>query len=139
MSLVPWNHFNNLDKFFSDDWFMPSLRREDIEDPAMNLYETDNEVVVELSVPGVKPEDIEISVSNGVLRVSGKSEEETEEKDRGYYRKEIRKGSFERSLRIPENIDADKVNAKSSNGLLKIVMQKLATPKSGKKIEVRPE
>jgi len=139
MSLIPWRPFSNLDKFFEDDnWLLPVFPRLDMSKPAMNIYETDKEVVAEISIPDFDPEKVEVSVENGILRVSGKMDEKKEEKEKGYWRKEIRKGSFERILRLPVAVKEDSVEATYEKGVLKITMPKSEVKaKSKVKIKVK--
>jgi HSP20 family protein len=139
MSLIPWKPFSDLDKFFGDDdWFFPVFPRMDITKPAMDVYETDKEVVAEVSIPDFDPEKVEVSVEDNVLRVSGKMDEEKEEKEKGYWRKEIRKGSFERMARLPVAVKEDEVDAVYEKGVLKITMPKAKTePKPKVKIKVK--
>jgi len=137
MSLIPWRPFDNLDHFFSDeDWFLPVLPKFQAE-PVMDVYETDKDVVAEVNLPGVDPEKIDVSVKNGILRVSGASEEKTEEKKKGYWRKEIRKGSFERAVRLPAEVKEDEVEATYEKGVLKIVMPKIKTQPAEKKVKIK--
>lgn len=137
MAIIPWKPFDEFDHFFSDeDWFLPVLPKFQI-GPVMDVYETDKEVVAEVNLPGIEPEKVDISVRNGVLRVSGASEEKTEEKKKGYWRKEIRKGSFERAVRLPSEVKEDKVDATYEKGVLKIVMPKIQVKASEKKIKIK--
>jgi len=133
MSLIPWKPFSDLDKFFDeDDWLLPVFPRIDIGKPAMDIYETDKNVVAEVSIPNFDPEKIDVSVEDNVLRVSGKMDEEKEEKEKGYWRKEIRKGSFERMMRLPVAVKENEVDAVYEKGVLKITMPKV-------KIEPKPK
>lgn len=138
MAIIPWKPFSDLDRFFEDDeWFLPLVPREMLK-PAMDIYETDKEVIAEINVPGIDPEKINISVEKGVLTVSGSVEEKKEEKKKGYWRKEIRKGSFERMVRLPAAVKEDKIDATYENGVLKIVMPKTEEKKAEvKKIKVK--
>jgi len=139
MSLIPWRPFSNLDKFFEDDdWLLPVFPRLDMSKPAMDIYETDKEVVAEISIPDFDQEKVEVSVENGILRVSGKMDEKKEEKEKGYWRKEIRKGSFERMLKLPVAVKEDSVEATYEKGVLKITMPKSEVKaKSKVKIKVK--
>jgi HSP20 family protein len=139
MSLIPWRPFSDLDKFFNDDdWLLPVFSRLDITKPAMDLRENDKEVVAELEIPGFDPEKIDVSVEDGVLRVRGVMDEKKEEKEKGYWRKEIRKGSFERAVKLPVAIKENAVEATYEKGILKIVMPKAeAKPSSKVKIQVK--
>lgn len=137
MALIPWRAFSDLDRFFDEDWFLPLVHRADIAEPAMDLYETDKEVVAELNLPNIDPERVDVTVEEGVLRVAGTMEEKKEEKKKGYYRKEIRKGSFERAARLPALINEDAVEATYEKGLLKIVIPKISEAKAqAKKVKV---
>lgn len=137
MPIIPWRRFDEMDRFFGEDFPSSFFREGEIIPPA-NLYETDKEIVAEMTVPGIKPEDIEVTVSNGVLRVKGESKEEEEEKKRGYWRREIRSGSFERAFHLPSAVSESAVLAEMKNGVLKVTMPRLAggSPE-GKKIKVK--
>jgi HSP20 family protein len=139
MSLIPWRPFSDLDKFFGDeDWLLPVFPRIEFAKPAMDLKETDKEVVAEVEIPGFDPEKIDVSVEDGVLRVKGSMDEKKEEKEKGYWRKEIRKGSFERMVRLPVAVKENAVEATYEKGVLKIVMPKAeAKPSSKVKIKVK--
>ncbi len=138
MAIIPWKPFGDFDKFFEDDdWVMPMLPKIKTPEPAMDVYETDKEVVAKVSLPDIDPEKVGISVKNGVLRVSGRSEEEKEEKNKGYWRKEIRKGAFERMVRLPAPVKEDKVDAVYERGTLRITMPKTEEKKSEKKIKIK--
>jgi len=135
MPIIPWRPFDELDNFFeSDNWFMPVKPRM----PVMDVYETEKEVIAELNLPGIDPEKVDVSVENQILQVTGASEEKKEEKEKGYWRREIRKGSFERQVRLPSPVQEDKVDATYEKGVLKIVMPKAKKKISGaKKIKVK--
>ena len=139
MSLIPWKPFSDLDKFFGDDdWLMPVFPRVELTKPAMDVKETDKEVIAEVEIPGFDPEKVDVSVEDGILRVKGSMDEKREEKEKGYWRKEIRTGSFERMLRLPVAVKESAVEATYEKGLLKIVMPKAeAKPSSRVKIQVK--
>lgn len=139
MSLIRWKPFSDLDKFFGDDdWLLPVFPRQDLLKPAMDVKETDKEVIAEIEVPGFDPEKIDVSVDDGILRVKGSLDEKKEEKEKGYWHKEIRKGSFERMVRLPAAVKENKVEATYEKGILKIVMPKAQTqPTSKVKIRVK--
>ena len=141
MSLIPWKSFSDLDKFFGDDdWLLPVFPRAEIVKPAMDVYETDKDVVAEVNIPDFDPKKVDVSVESGVLKVSGKMEEKKEEKEKGYWRKEIRKGSFERMVRLPVAVKESAVEASYENGVLKITMPKAeAKPSSKVKIRVKEQ
>ncbi len=137
MSLIPWRPFSDLDKFFGDDdWLLPVFPRVDMTKPAMDVKETDKEVVAEVEIPGFDPEKVDVSVEDGVLRVKGSMDEKKEEKEKGYWRKEIRTGSFERMVRLPVAVKENAVEATYEKGVLKIVMPK-AEAKPSAKVKIR--
>jgi len=104
--------------------------------PAMDVVETDNEVVVKAELPGLKAEDIKVSVENGALTISGEKRQEREQKDRNYPLVERRFGSFYRSVMLPSGADADKVDARYHDGVLTLTMPKSEQAKP-KKIEIK--
>jgi HSP20 family protein len=135
MALVP---FGDFDRFFEDDdWFLPITRRPGMADPSMDLYETEKDVVAEMSLPDINPENVEITIEESMLRIAGTMEDKQEEKKKGYYRKEIRKGSFERITHLPAPVQEDAIQATYEKGILKIVMPKQKqTESTPKKIKV---
>lgn len=138
MPIIPWRPFRDIERFFEDeDWFLPAIPRMEISWPKMDVYETDKEVVAELDLPGIDPNKIDILVKNQILRVRGMTEEKKEEKQKGYWRKEIKRGSFERAIRLPTAVKEDKVEAVYEKGLLKITMPKTETKPPEKKIKIK--
>lgn len=139
MPIIPWRRFDDLDRFFGEDFPSPFLRERELV-PPVNIYETEKEVVAEMSVPGMKPDNIEVTVSNGILRVKGESKEEKEERDKGYWRREIRSGSFERAFHLPVSVNDSAANAEMKDGVLKITIPRLIETKTeGKKIKVKSD
>lgn len=137
MSIIPWKPFDDLDHFFSDeDWFLPMVPKFQA-GPVMDVYETDKDVVAEINLPGIDPKKINVSVKDGVLRVSGALEEKKEDKKKGYWRKEIRRGSFERAVRLPSEVEENKVDAAYEKGVLKIVVPKAKKALSEKKVKIK--
>ncbi len=137
MNLIPREPFKEIERFFGDDdWFLPVTRRE--KGPEMDLYETEEAIVAEVSAPGMGPEDLSVTVENNLLTVKGEKEEEKEDDEKGYYRREIRKGSFERCVRLPRGIDEEGVEATYEDGILKIQVPKTEKiEKTGKKVKIK--
>ena len=82
--------------------------------------------------------NIEVELANGVLSIKGEKQEETEEKDKNYYRRERSFGSFERRFHVPDNVDAEKIEASFKNGVLSVMLPKTAeAQKQAKKIDVK--
>ena len=93
--------------------------------PSVNVKETDNEFKLEIAAPGLKKEDFKLNLENNVLTIASEKEENTEEKDNGYARKEFSYYSFSRSFTLPEKVvDAEKIEAKYENGVLEILIPK---------------
>lgn len=91
----------------------------------MDISDTDKEYIIEADLPGVKEEDLDISVSkDGLLTVKGKRENKKEQKERNYYRMERSYGSFERTIALPDNCDSNKVDASFQNGILSVKIPK---------------
>ncbi len=100
--------------------------------PAVDVSETDDAVIVKVDVPGVKPEDMEISLSDNVLVIKGEKKREEEEKKENFYRMERYYGSFMRAIQLPCEVQEDKVEARYKDGVLKIVLPK--KPEEVKKV-----
>jgi HSP20 family protein len=106
--------------------------------PPMDIKETEHKVMVSVDIPGLKPEDIDISTSENILTVKGEKREEKEEKGEHAYASERRYGAFHRSVELPCLIDPDKVDASYHNGVLRIEMQKIPEPHR-RKIQVKSQ
>jgi len=106
--------------------------------PAVNTRETENAYVIELDVPGVSKEDIDITTEDNVLTISGERKQSQEVKDEDYYKVESVYGTFSRSFTLPEKVDVDKIHAESKNGVLEVVIPKLEEKaKQPKKITIK--
>src|SRR5512146_1389486 len=92
--------------------------------PAVDMYQTDNDVVVKTAIPGIKPEDVQISVTGETLTIKGETREDTDDKQKAYHIREQRWGSFERTLTLPTDVKADKAQAEFENGILTITLPK---------------
>jgi HSP20 family protein len=100
--------------------------------PSLDVAETDGEVTVRAEVPGVKPEDINISVLGDTLTLSGEKKETTERKDDNVYHRESRYGSFRRSVQLPGGVDPENVAAEYANGVLTVRLKKSPEAKARK-------
>lgn len=130
-----WGMLDDMEDMFSN---LPSVASQSMKAfvPAMDVYETDQAVMVETPLAGVKPSDVEVSVAKGVLTIQGQSKKEHEVDEKNYYRKEVRSGSFYRQVVLPTAVIEDKVKAEFEDGLLKITCPK-AEPVVAKKITVK--
>jgi len=126
MALIKWtpflDSFEDMDKMFSE--FMPAKQGQAGFVPAVDMYEDKDNVIVETQLAGIDPENVDISIENDVLCIQGKSEKKSEVEDKNYYRKEIRRGSFYRSVPLPTHVLGDKADAIAEDGVLKISIPK---------------
>ncbi len=104
--------------------------------PAIDVVQQDGDLVVRAELPGVKLEDVDMTVHRGVLTISGKREEQSEEERGGYLVRERRSGSFRRSLQLPEGVDEDSIHARFENGILEVTIKGAAAAQGPKRIEV---
>jgi HSP20 family protein len=155
--MQPWRPFDSLrrevDRLFEDFTVNPfrlPLRRPafDIEPfwqpeswvatPAIDFVERDNAFEVTAELPGLDEKNIEVKLSNSVLTIKGQKEEDKVEKKEDFHLRERRFGSFVRSIRVPETVDSDKVEASFKKGVLAITLPKRReAQKPVKKIEVK--
>lgn len=128
---VPKRFSDIMDEFFNDAL---STRRDNFV-PSIDISETDDQFHISAQLPGMKKEDIDISLENGRLSISGERSFEKEEEGKKYHRVETEFGSFERSFQLPDNVDEDSISATYENGLLNITIQK-SEEEVTKKIEI---
>ncbi|HEY4501941.1 MAG TPA: Hsp20/alpha crystallin family protein [Candidatus Paceibacterota bacterium] len=120
MELIKWEPFKEIDRFF-DDRFLPSFPRIGF-DTAVDIYEENSNVVAKMSLPAVKAEDLDVTIEEDAITISGKREEEKETEKKDYYSKEIRRGSFSRRVSLPRSVDASKAQADYKEGMLTVTM-----------------
>jgi HSP20 family protein len=104
--------------------------------PAVDIKETDDHFEVRSDVPGVDPKDIEVSMENGMLKISGKRESEIKDEQDGYRRVEREYGEFHRQFLLPDSADPDKITAKCEKGVLEITIGK-SPARMAKRIPVK--
>lgn len=120
MSLIKWEPFDELDRFF-DERILPSFPKVGL-DFAADVYEENGSIIAKMNLPGVKADEVEVSIEDGSLAVSGRREEEKEINEKNYYSKEIRRGSFSRSVRLPKAVESNEATAKIEDGMLVVTM-----------------
>jgi HSP20 family protein len=139
MSIVKFNHapqraftnlfdelFNELPAFTGKEWNNWSF-------PPVNIHETADAYHVELSVPGRSKEDFKVNIENGLLTISFEKKEEAKNEDYKTVRREFSFRSFKRSFNLEDHIDAEKIEAKYENGLLKLHLPKKEETKEATK------
>ncbi len=130
MALIHWRPFP------FEDMFEDVARTHDL---ATDVYEENNHVIVEMHVPGIDPEKVDISVENEYLHVSGTRQEREETEDQEYYRKEIRTGSFERLIPLPSTVDEKNTKARYKDGVLMISLPKTQEEEKRSRVKVERE
>lgn len=107
--------------------------------PAMEITENDDALIVTAEVPGISAKDVDISIDDGMLTLSGEKKEEKEEGKEGskFHMWERRYGSFRRSFALPQAVDADRISAKTTDGILTVTVPKTKKAKAqGRKIPI---
>ena len=129
--LTLWNAFDDI--FADDPWVRPARSRREFR-PAIDVTEDEKHFLVTADIPGLGPEDIDVSVENNVLTLSGERRMETKDDQRGYHRVERSYGSFRRAFTLPEGVNTDAIEANVTNGTLTVTIPKpvLALPKKVK-------
>jgi HSP20 family protein len=102
----------------------------------VNVLRKDGDLMVRAELPGVKPEDVDITVHEGVLTISGERKAEQEEERADYYVKEMRDGSFRRSMALPEDVDEEKVRARYQDGVLEVILEGAAAAREPRRIQI---
>ena len=106
--------------------------------PNVNTREEDESYIIELDLPGVKKENVNINVEDNILTISGKRELRNEIKEDNYYKIESVYGSFSRSFTLPEKVNIEEIKASSENGVLEVIIPKLKVLKNNiRKIEIK--
>jgi HSP20 family protein len=113
-----------MDHLFDDAFTRPLSIRDGWSVPAIDMYQTDEELVVKASIPGYKAENVQISVTGDVLTLRGEVKQEDEKKEKAWHIREQRWGSFERSVALPTQVVADKAKAEFENGILIVTLPK---------------
>ncbi len=113
-----------MDRLFDDAFTRPISMSGGSAIPAVDLYQNTNEVVVKAALPGLKAEDVQISVTADALTLRGEFKQETEQKETTYHIREQRYGSFERSVALPTDVQTDKAKADFENGVLTVTLPK---------------
>jgi len=141
--LAPWRAFDELQdrlrRWVFGEFVPPTTLSEMMAwTPAVEMAETDDELLLSVELPGMKREDIQVTLDDGVLTIRGEKKEEREEKEKRYHLWERRYGTFERSFTLPRSVDPKGIKARFEDGVLKIEMPKSRQAR-GQRIEVEGE
>jgi HSP20 family protein len=113
-----------MDRLFDDAFTRPLNMTGSLSAPAVDMYQTDDELVVKVAVPGMKANDVQISVTGEMLTIKGEAHLKEETKDKAWHIREQRWGTFERRLMLPTDVVADKAKAEFEDGILTITLPK---------------
>lgn len=134
MSIMRWDPFEDagtlrraMDRLF-DDFFSTRRPSRDLaemaREPAVEMYETDHDVVVKAEMPNIDPKNVDITVTNDTITLKGETKHEEEQKDRNYYRRELRYGAFSRTLPLGTEVTAADAKATYKDGVLEVKIPK---------------
>jgi HSP20 family protein len=153
MSIIrwqPWQEMDSLrrqmDRLFDD--FMPSSSTlsllpkatEATWAPAIELQETDSEILLKAQIPGIEAKDLDIQVTQDAVSITGEKQEEAKTEEKGMFRSEFRYGQFQRLIPLPASVNNEQVKSEFKNGVLTLTLPKLAeTPPKVVKVTVGSE
>ena len=132
-NVVRWEPFREMmslrdamDRLFEDSFVRPWRLQGEGGTLGMplDMYQTANDIVVKASLPGIKPEEVDISITGDILTIKGEHKEEQEVKQEDYACKEIYHGTFNRSITLPVQVQSDKAEAVFENGILTLTLPK---------------
>jgi len=145
--LIRWDPFREMvslrdamDRLFEESFVRPfggwPFLTGEAQTLALDIYETDDDLVVEASLPGINPDEVDISVVGNTLTIKGEHEEKKEEEKGKYHCRERRYGAFQRTVSLPVEVDANKAEAVFENGVLKLTLPKVEEARP-KRIQVK--
>ncbi len=128
---------DRIQRYF-DDFSNFGFNMSDSFSPKIDVSEDKSNIIVSAEIPGVKKDNIKITLQDNILTIEGEKKKESEEKDKNFYRNERSYGAFKRSFTLPATVDSEKVQAKFEDGMLNITLKKLEQKvKSEKVIELK--
>jgi HSP20 family protein len=147
MTMMRWDPFREMmslrqamDRLFEDSFVRPSSMWPEsrVGDVPVDMYQTASDVVIRASLPGISPEEIDISITGDTVTIKGEHREKTEVKEENYIRKEHRYGAFSRTVTVPVAVKIDKAEAVFDKGMLTLTLPKSEKEKP-KQIKVKPK
>ncbi len=139
-SMSPFEEMDRLmESFFPRQWLRP-FRWDtpswselgaplEMRTPRVDIIDRDNDIVVKAEVPGVKKEDLDVSITDTTVTIKGSSSHEEKEEKGNYYRCEISRGTFSRTVALPSNVDTEKAKAVFNDGILELTIPKVEKAK----------
>jgi len=140
MSLVPWNPFREMDNIGREmgHFFDFPSKLFSGSSPRVDVYQTENEVIVKAEIPGVSKKDLNLYIDENSVRISGQTRKENELKDENVYRAERYYGSFSRTIPLPAEVKSEEAKAEYKDGILSITVPKVEPSKArGRKIDIQ--
>ena len=130
-------HLRPFEDWFEDMWQAPMIRfpffeeQENVSFVPVDVYEDGNHLVIKAAIPGIKPEELEVEIQHdNILIIKGETKSETEQKDKKFYRRECNYGSYYRSIQLPNDLQLDKIDAQTENGVVTIMIPKSTETKT---------
>ncbi len=132
MSIIRWEPFDemmsmreSMDRLFEDFFSRrPRAAAPLVWQPAVEIFETEGEVVVKAELPGIDPKNVSVTVTGDGLTIKGEAKAEHEDKCRNYYRRELRYGAFQRTIPLPTEVKSDETKATFRHGILEVKVPK---------------
>jgi HSP20 family protein len=129
VNVEPTTDFRSFEELFERLFGSPSRPVPGTATLPIDVVERDGNLLVKAAVPGVNPEELEITVEKNVLSIRGESKHDVKQETDKVYRREVSYGSFSRSLRLPENLNLEAIDAQFSNGIVTVTIPRIPEPK----------
>ncbi|MDD3839118.1 MAG: Hsp20/alpha crystallin family protein [Clostridia bacterium] len=141
MSLMPWNPFRDMDNIgreMNNLFDIPSKLFGGISSPRVDVYQTENDVIIKAEIPGVSKEDLNLYIDENSVKFSGQTKRENEFKDENAYRMERYYGNFSRTIPLPVEVKSEQAKAEYKDGILSITVPKVEPSKAkARKIDIQ--
>jgi len=113
-----------MDRLFDDAFTRPLSLRDNLSVPAIDMYQTNDEIVVKVALPGIKSDEVQVNITGEVLTLKGEVKHDEEKQEKAWHIREQRYGSFERSVVLPTEVVADRAKGDFEDGILTITLPK---------------
>jgi HSP20 family protein len=135
------NYHNPFDAFFDAMALNPvRIESRQFMEPKMDMADLGDKIEVKAELPGIDEKDVNLSIEDGILTLSGERKQEMTEQNKNYYLRETSAGAFSRSIRLPKNIDESKISAVFKKGVLTVIIPKIEVKEeNAKKIPIKSE
>ncbi len=138
MSLMPWRPLRELSKDMLELFEHNPLQYLDLRPPRVDVYQTEEEVIITAEIPGVDKKDLDVYVDESTVKLAGQFRQSDEFRDEHVYRSERRYGSFSRSIPLPTEVKSDKAKAEYKDGVLSITIPKKEPGRlNGRRIQIQ--